>query len=61
MKDTKIIEYHGEHFSKYAKDRADMITQGWKVLDVCLIQKDIYMNGSVINTFVRGTVTYGKS
>lgn len=57
---TKTVEYKGKYFGTYAKERADMIAAGWKVIDCNLIEKIVCGPIGSTGPYVTGFVVYEK-
>lgn len=52
------VEYKGEYFSKYEKDHADRIMNGWHVVDQILTRKDRFIVWW--SSFIYGWIIYEK-
>lgn len=60
MKEYITDKYTGAYFKTYADDKAKRISDGWKVEDINLLQKDSYMNGVCFGNYVTGNVVYSR-
>jgi hypothetical protein len=59
-KEYKTIKYNGAYFSTYAKERAELISQGWKLEDENLIHSQLRSGNSVVGNYVCGYVVFSK-
>ena len=54
--DIKTLHYSGAYFTDYAKERAQVISEGWELLDENLLK---YERGQGL-FYVRGSVVFKK-
>lgn len=52
------IEYNGNYYSKYEKDHADKLMDGWNVVDSSLTRKDVFIIWW--SSFISGWIIYEK-